>query len=1069
MASVLRTPGLSRLRALGPVTPRVQAPVPPVPVPAELTHRLAESFQQQPLLMEASRRLTENFGTFSSWGWPSLWQAYQNTTFPGPGGFPYRGASGTTIDRQYGRDLPFFWSEVDLRGYRVTSRYLAETNPFAIGFVNLLKGYHVRKGYGWQVFRAGQKVTPYAVSDGDPLVEKGQRILDQFRSDNKWSVFSREAFDRWRVDGEVFAQVNWHWAVKNGERRPEIWVRWIEPEQVGAPDGATSTPWSFGIDVLEYEDGKIDPQTVLAYHVWDLESGMTRGEWLDAKFVVHAKANVVSNVKRGRGDFFPVMDLFDGVRRLYTNMLLGSVDMAAIAWREKFPNRGVANVGGAIPQNQLPNGQTVPSDQSCGQWGTGQGYGPWWLANGAGNKFRPSTVVRVEGDREFEPGPTADGAANFELVVKLAMRAARMRWNLPGSASGDAEDTTFAAAIQAGGPFPVAVEGSQTEWGECFEREVAMKALDRAVDAGLLTREERRQLDVKVEEPAVVTPEPEKDTQRHATEHSAGVLSATTWQLKSGLDPKTEAANFAAEAKRNAANGPAGGPNPNDPGPPGPGGPDDGKTKGIFGAKTESKDAAGHQHKGTGAGGGQFTSGDSGAATPKTNPKAAPAGATKAPRTQPDPPPERFAKSASGRNLIDANVQRWAEGTNEPEVAKHVGGKALPDNEPMDVVLPPPPDAPAHGLELKTMVSNSARKIVMKGEAQDRKRAWRRKNKVPVHTVVIDDTAVYNANGPGQHDLSKRRVFYRRGFGSFKVDGMYEVPGGIAGLKALLDVPTRKLPPGAWKPKAKATESEGGGRDGAGTFPVAEHQANPPHPGEVFNDQSHRWERPNSGNPAAPQANTQVTPAAPANPSEPSADARKAAEQMVNMSKEPLSQDQRDAYADHLAHVLHRMPRASLTAAIQALKGAKVAFHESIAEVKIASEAITKTKEKGQIAGFVAYRKGSYDKVELHLDGAGAGNTAQGVYAHELGHLVGVRAGQETGERPEDDPKWVAAWKAEIYNPPANKKSLGAYARTSAKEGWAELYRHLHEHGVDETRARFPRATKFLESKGLLK
>jgi hypothetical protein len=83
----------------------------------------------------------------SPWGWPLFWQAWQDSTVPGPGGYPYKGATGTVTDRQYGRDLPFFWTEMELRGYRTTARYLCETNPFAIGFVELLADYHIRKGH----------------------------------------------------------------------------------------------------------------------------------------------------------------------------------------------------------------------------------------------------------------------------------------------------------------------------------------------------------------------------------------------------------------------------------------------------------------------------------------------------------------------------------------------------------------------------------------------------------------------------------------------------------------------------------------------------------------------------------------------------------------------------------------------------------------------------------------------------------------------------------------------------------------------------------------------------------
>lgn len=154
-----------------------------------------------------------------------------------------------------------------------------------------------------------------------------------------------------------------------------------------------------------------------------------------------------------------------------------------------------------------------------------------------------------------------------------------------------------------------------------------------------------------------------------------------------------------------------------------------------------------------------------------------------------------IAKSSAVR--VDKEIQRYAEEHNESAVAKKLGGKALPDNEAADVVVEAGEPPKIHGLELKTMVVSGNRKVTMKGDAQARKRTWERKNKATMHTVVVDDTRVFNANGPGKHDESQRRIFYRRGFGSYRVDGMHEVKGGMKELKELLSMDKRKLPKGA--------------------------------------------------------------------------------------------------------------------------------------------------------------------------------------------------------------------------------------------------------------------------------
>jgi len=162
---------------------------------------------------------------------------------------------------------------------------------------------------------------------------------------------------------------------------------------------------------------------------------------------------------------------------------------------------------------------------------------------------------------------------------------------------------------------------------------------------------------------------------------------------------------------------------------------------------------------------------------------------------------ERAQRAQASATRVDATIQRYAEEHNEPRFAKAVGGLSFKDNEPVDVVLGDG-GVIKHGIELKTMVTNKANKITMKRSAMERKAEWEKANKATFHTVVIDDSNVFNAKGEGQHDETKRRIFYRRGFGSFRVNTMHEVKN-IAELKKLLDTPNDKLPPAA-QSKAKA-------------------------------------------------------------------------------------------------------------------------------------------------------------------------------------------------------------------------------------------------------------------------
>jgi hypothetical protein len=177
----------------------------------------------------------------------------------------------------------------------------------------------------------------------------------------------------------------------------------------------------------------------------------------------------------------------------------------------------------------------------------------------------------------------------------------------------------------------------------------------------------------------------------------------------------------------------------------------------------------------------------------------------------PEETPTESVKSIRAKQnhkVINRVIQRYSEERNEPILARGVGGVALRDNEPVDVMLVKG-GIVQHGIELKTMVSNGNRKITMKKSAMERKEKWVAQNRAHLHTVVFDDHKVYNAGGPGQHGPdSDRVIYYRRGYGSFRVPTMHKVEGGMDELKTLMETPNNALPLRARPPKTYPKRDE---------------------------------------------------------------------------------------------------------------------------------------------------------------------------------------------------------------------------------------------------------------------
>jgi hypothetical protein len=102
----------------------------------------------------------------------------------------------------------------------------------------------------------------------------------------------------------------------------------------------------------------------------------------------------------------------------------------------------------------------------------------------------------------------------------------------------------------------------------------------------------------------------------------------------------------------------------------------------------------------------------------------------------------------------------------EAIVAKAVGGKNLPDNEPFDVI------AGRHALEVKTIIDGTTGRIIVNKASRIRKEKYAKKNRMKILTVAID--------------ARKKPVTYytREGVGAFSLTSM--TPTKLADIKKLL-------------------------------------------------------------------------------------------------------------------------------------------------------------------------------------------------------------------------------------------------------------------------------------------
>lgn len=180
----------------------------------------------------------------------------------------------------------------------------------------------------------------------------------------------------------------------------------------------------------------------------------------------------------------------------------------------------------------------------------------------------------------------------------------------------------------------------------------------------------------------------------------------------------------------------------------------------------------------------------------------------------------KIRRARGAHVLVDSRIQRYAEEHEEPDVAKKIGGVWIKGDGPVDVVIKNKYGKIKHGIEVKVVVDNNNDKITMHGSAEAHKHDWEKEHKAVFHTVVIDDSGcvAHNLNGRESRqgktkkiadalerylngdkkamDMCKRKIYYRRGFGSFRFHNMLPIKDFKA-LRQILDVPDDELPKAA--------------------------------------------------------------------------------------------------------------------------------------------------------------------------------------------------------------------------------------------------------------------------------
>lgn len=657
----------------------------------------------------------------------------------GPDGEMWNSVAGGPAGIVQFQDLPPFRTLQELDGIRARSRWLAKFNGFAINVFENRKSYIIGAAHEYAVAAANDEWA----DDVLPSIERVQEFIDELLKVNKWSQFRQEeTLLRADRDGEVFIR---KFRLVTGLT---AW-RFVEPSRIKPPTQADENQ-SFGI-----ETDPEDHETVERYWIDGIEA-------IEVKDMQHRKYNVDSGIKRGIPIMDPVFHNLDRADKILRNMSAAIGIQTAIALLRKHENKTSEAV------------QTFTGNRKDAEINNGGISGKTWNIF----QYKAGTILDVPRNQEYEMPSAGIDPSKSVAALQAELRVVAARMVFPEfMLSAKSDDPNRATALVIESPSHKKFERDQQTQIE-HDLELIEDALAYAVQVGILSQQDIDDTTLTVTPPDLITRDPLQMSQARSTDIAAGILSLQTATAESGRDYETEQANIEDHQERFAGGVKA------------PMATDDEEDADDTNKDDDAEDADTEEQsrlENCGIGDGGFQSGNrcaKGGGGKKVSAKAG--GGKKKTET----PSVKSARSKKHAVRVAGDVQRYSEEHNEPILAKALRGKSLKDNEPMDVVVTI--DGKKHGIELKTMTIGANRKLTMKRDAMARKAAWEKKKDATAHTVVFDDTKVFNAKGKGKHNDSKRRIFYRRGFGSFRVDNMHEV-SSMAELKRLMSAKRNQI------------------------------------------------------------------------------------------------------------------------------------------------------------------------------------------------------------------------------------------------------------------------------------
>lgn len=449
------------------------------------------------------------------WGPNLLWTDYYNRSVATPFGYNSFSPIANTSDRLNGFDFPYTYSLADHFTYIANSRYVAKTNPYAIGLINGLSAYVL----------GANGITFTVSSDDDDLTKEVDDLLKMWWQKTNFDTLQVELYQRSIIDGEYFLR-------KFPQRDGFLKLRTIEPEHIKIPDGYDPLSASMGV-VCEPDD----PQTVLGYGVYIYRGSQeTSGiEFIDVSEIIHDKKGVTQSMKRGQPSFtFDTGVAFMNAAKLARNITQLSTIQSSVAFIRQHASATASQVQDFIDSQNTNASPPYP------QWASPSSF--------AGNGYYATgTILDMPKSLEYKDPPSAGNIDRYIEALNMALRECGRKWNVPEwLISGKGDSINFASSLTTESPFLRSVLKEQKDFKETVQKIMTAVVQNFAIADLIPLNYKERNLKIELVTPSVETREYKKEAELNKMYLEMGIKSPQTIAGEIGLNYEREQENFAA-------------------------------------------------------------------------------------------------------------------------------------------------------------------------------------------------------------------------------------------------------------------------------------------------------------------------------------------------------------------------------------------------------------------------------------------------------------------------------------------------------------------------------------------